>query len=124
MTNEEMKEELQRFKDEQEQVKQLVGQIGGIDENKKDRVINIVFALMILLLFLFDITRNVFKIQVPLPPLVSIELGVLLVSLKIIWMMHKQTKLEHFMFWILNSMEFRLNDIQKKINSMEKKNGK
>lgn len=125
MTNEEIREELERFKAEQDQIKQMVGQIGGIDDNKKDKAVNIVFAVMILILFTFDIFRNVFKLEVPLPPLVSIELGILLVSLKIIWMMHKQTKLEHFMFWILNSMEFRLNDVQKKINRIDKNsNGK
>ncbi len=50
----------------------------------------------------------------------SIEIGVLLVSLKIIWMMHKQTKVEHFQFWILNSIEFRLNDMSKKIEKIRK----
>ena len=49
----------------------------------------------------------------------SLGLGVLLVSVKIVWMIHKQAKVEHFQFWILNSIEFRLNDIAKTINRIE-----
>jgi len=44
----------------------------------------------------------------------------LLVSIKIIWMMHKSTKVEHFQFWILNSIEFRLNDVAKQVRQLEK----
>ena len=55
----------------------------------------------------------------PLPPLFSIELGVLLVSVKIIWMIHKQGRVEHFQFWILNSIEFRLNEITKSVRRLE-----
>jgi len=45
----------------------------------------------------------------------------LLVSIKIIWMIHKQGKLEHFQFWILNSIEFRLNDVSRRMKDIEKK---
>ena len=54
--------------------------------------------------------------------MLTLEIGVLLVSVKIIWMIHKQTKVEHFQFWILNSIEFRLNAISKKLTQIEKKN--
>jgi hypothetical protein len=43
------------------------------------------------------------------------------VSLKIIWMIYKQTKVEHFQFWILNSIEFRLNNVSKQLNDIEEK---
>ncbi|MFC1504857.1 hypothetical protein ACFL6D_05520 [Spirochaetota bacterium] len=42
-------------------------------------------------------------------------------SIKIIWMLHKQTKVEHFQFWILNSIEFRINDISKQIQDLKSK---
>jgi len=35
-------------------------------------------------------------------------------------MIHRQTKVEHFQFWILQSIEFRLNDLSKKIKNIEK----
>ena len=49
-----------------------------------------------------------------------VELGILLVSVKIVWMIHKQTKVEHFQFWILNSIEFRLNDLSNRLRSIER----
>jgi hypothetical protein len=48
-------------------------------------------------------------------------MAVLLVSVKIVWMIHKGTKLEHFQFWVLSSIEFRLNDLSKHIREIEKK---
>ena len=51
----------------------------------------------------------------------SIELAVLLVSIKIIWMIHKGTKVEYFQFWVFNSIEFHLNDLSKHVREIEKR---
>lgn len=37
-----------------------------------------------------------------------------------IWMMHNQMKVEHFQFWRLHSIEFRINSISKKVSQIEK----
>ena len=55
-----------------------------------------------------------------LPSNISIEIGILLVSIKIVWMIHSQGKYNHFVFWILNSIEYRINDISKKLCAIEK----
>lgn len=34
-------------------------------------------------------------------------------------MIHKQMKVEHFQFWILNSIEYRINEISKKLIKIE-----
>jgi hypothetical protein len=73
------------------------------------------------ILFCLDLLRHLFHIELPLPQMFSVELAVLLVSIKIIWMIHKGTKVEHFQFWVLNSIEFRLNDVSKHIREIEKK---
>ncbi len=39
------------------------------------------------------------------------------------WMIHKQARVEHFQFWILNSIEFRLNDVSKKLSRIEEQMG-
>lgn len=31
---------------------------------------------------------------------------------------NKQTKVEHFQFWILNSIEFRLNNLSREMNEI------
>ena len=53
--------------------------------------------------------------------LISLELGVLLVSIKIVFMIHSQQKVNHFEFWILNSIEYRMNDISKMVRKMERR---
>ncbi len=116
-----LREELEEFKKEKEQIRQFVGQIGGTGSEKNDKIFNFVFICAIILLFSMDILRHLFAWHMPfLPAMLSLEIGVLLVSIKIIWMIHKQTKVEHFQFWILNSIEFRLNDMAKRIRGIEK----
>ncbi len=114
-----LRDELEQFCKEKEQIKRLVGQIGGTKSNRRDAVFNAIFMALILALFVVDLLRHVVHIDVPLPPLFSLELGVLLVSVKIIWMIHKQTKVEHFQFWILNSIEFRLNELGRRLRTIE-----
>ncbi len=115
-----LKAELDQFKKEKEKIRKLMGQIGGKNTEKRDKRINHVFIALILILFLLDMARHVVHIEIPLPPLFSLQIGILLVSMKIIWMMHKSTKVEHFQFWILNSIEYRLNDVAKQLRSLEK----
>jgi hypothetical protein len=115
-----LKAELDQFKKEKEKIRQLMGQIGGKDAEKKDRFANWVFIIAIVLLAINDILHHVFHIPTPVSVDFSIGLAVLLVSIKIIWMMHKATKVEHFQFWILNSIEYRLNDVAKQLRKLEK----
>ena len=121
MDTKELLEELEQFRKEKERIRMLVGQIGGKYSQKRDHIINIAFIVAMLILFLLDLLRHMFHINVPLPQMFSIELAVLLVSIKIIWMIHKGTKVEHFQFWVLNSIEFRLNDVTKRLREIDKK---
>ena len=34
-------------------------------------------------------------------------------------MIHKQSKVEHFQFWILSSIEFRLTELAKDVRSLK-----
>lgn len=116
-----LREEVEHFRKEQRKVRNVVGQIGGRVSAKRDKTITIIFTVAIVVLFLVDILRHLLGLDIPLPQLFSVQLGILLVSIKIIWMIHKQAKVEHFQFWILNSIEFRLNDIAKRLREIEKK---
>jgi len=115
-----LKRELEQFKKEKDAIRKIVGQIGGVKADARDRLITRGFIAAIITLFVLDVLRHLLHLDVPLPPLFSLELGVLFVSLKIVWMMHRQAKVEHFQFWILNSIEFRLNDVAKKLQQIEK----
>jgi hypothetical protein len=114
-------EELEQFRQEKERIRRLVGQIGGKQSQRRDNIINVVFIVAMIVLFLLDLLRHLFHVDMPLPQMFSLELAVLLVSIKIIWMIHKGTKVEHFQFWVLNSIEFRLNDVSKRLRELDKK---
>ncbi len=116
-----LRKELEDFQKEKEKIRQLVGQIGGKNLAKRDRIINILFIALIAIVFTIDILRYFTSFYIPLPPLLLIDLGVFLVSIKIIWMIHKQSKVEHFQFWILSAMEWRLNEIITELKEHHKK---
>ena len=115
-----LKAELDQFKKEKEKIRKLMGQIGGKNAEKKDRQVNLFFIIAISTLAFNDLLHQVFGMPTFIPTFFSLELAVLLVSVKIIWMMHKATKVEHFQFWILNSIEFRLNDMAKQLRTLGK----
>ena len=115
-----LKAELDQFKKEKERIRKLMGQVGGKHTAKVDKYMNSIFITAICLIAINDVLHHFFHIETPIPTLFSLEVGVLLVSIKIIWMMHKASKVEHFQFWILNSIEFRLNDVSKQLNKLEK----
>lgn len=117
---EELECELKAYQEERERIKQLMGQIGSSSDIKRDKVVNWVFIVLIILLLTFDIARHFLHWDnIPLPPLFSIEIGVLLVSIKIIWMINRQSKVDHFQFWILNSIEFRINNLSRQLNEVQ-----
>ena len=99
----------------------LVGQIGGKHSQKHDNIFNVAFILAMTTLLTMDLLHHIWDVHVPINSLLSIQLAVLLVSVKIIWMIHRSTKVEHFQFWVLNSIEFRLNDLSKHIRAIEAK---
>ncbi|MCP4376686.1 MAG: hypothetical protein GY794_10995 [bacterium] len=114
-------EELKQFKVEKEKIRAVVGQIGGKASKRTERTINIVFVSAVLGLFVFDIIRHVYHVATDvLPPMLALSLGVFLVSIKIVWMIHRQSKVDHFQFWILNSIEYRLNDMSARVRNITK----
>ncbi|MDA3948615.1 MAG: hypothetical protein PF508_05250 [Spirochaeta sp.] len=109
--------EIDEYNKERDRIRAMLGRIGGRSYSKKDMVINIVFLIAILTLFTLELTTKF------LPAYISIEISVLLVSVKIVWMIHSQHRFNHFQFWVLNSIEFRVNDMQKKVSSIERRVG-
>ena len=116
---ESLQEELESYKKEKEKIRKIVGAIGGRVQSKYDVWINIILVFSMIILFGVAIMHHVFHVNVFLPATFYIELGMLLLSLKIIWMVHNQMKVNHFQFWILNSIEFRLNAVAKKLKDLD-----
>lgn len=101
-------------------MRKILGQIGGKSSKKKDTAINILFLVLVIGLFSFNIIREIFELSFfGITPFISIEIAILLISIKIIWMINRQQKVDHFQFWILNSIEFQINLISKRIRELE-----
>ena len=111
---EEILREINEYNKERDQIKMMLGKIGGTAYSSVDMIINILFLSIILFLFILELTTHW------LPSYISLEVSVLLVSIKIVWMIHSQYKFNHFQFWILNSIEYRMNSIAGKMKKMEK----
>ncbi len=114
-----LREELASYKNEKEKLRNMLGQIGGKTGNVS-KVVMSVFVATVIILFLLDLYKNLF-IYENWSGVLTVEIGLFLVSIKLIWMMHLQTKVSHFQFWILNAIEFKVNRISKKINELERK---
>jgi hypothetical protein len=115
MQNDRMQEELEDFKREQARVRQVLGRVGGKSQAKIDMAINMAILGIIIALFVLEALTDW------IPTLVSLEIGILLVSVKIVWMIHTNSRAYHFQFWVLNSIEFRVNEISKTIRSIEER---
>ncbi len=109
-----LREEIAEYNKERDRIKYVIGNIGGKRYSKVDTIVNVVFVLIIIVLFILEVAIHF------IPTFLSLEIGVLLISAKIIWMIHSQQKTNHFQFWILNSIEFRMNEIIKRVKAIEK----
>lgn len=118
-----LEEELRSYREEKEKIRRLIGRIGGEEDRRRDRLVHVIFLTLLTLLLAVDALHYLYPGVKVLPTLVTLELAILLVSLKIIWMIHRQAKVDHFQFWILNAIEFRLNEVVQRLRSMER-NGK
>lgn len=107
-------EELKEFEKEKDRIRQIVGKIGGKDNVQVKRVNSLLIGMIIALLFMGGVLR---KMSLELTMYLAILLGII----KIIWMLYETKKSSHFQFWILNSIEVRINEMANKINKIEKK---
>lgn len=107
-------EELKEFEKEKDRIRQIVGKIGGKNNTQVKRVNSLLIGMIIALLFMGGVLR---KMSLELTMYLAILLGIT----KIIWMLYETKKSNHFQFWILNSIEVRINEMANKISKIEKK---
>ena len=117
-----LREELAQFRAEKEKIRDVIGQIGGQANQSKERLVNITFLSLVGALFVFDVIIHMAGWDIPgLSPAFLLSVAVLLVSVKIIWMIHRQAKIDHFQFWILNSIDFQISMISRRLGVLETK---
>lgn len=111
--DEHLRHELDEFKKEKERIRNIVGEIGG-KNNKQHKIVNFIFLILIGILLMLGVVLQ--KITLFL----TLEIVVLLGIFKIIWMFYESQRASHFQFWILNSLEFKLNEIERRVKRIEK----
>lgn len=103
-----LKKEIEEFHKEKERVRAIVGSIGGVP-SLNTKFANIVFILFALgFVGVSLVTHGTLR-------LAMIEAGVVLLSLKFVYLIHNQARVNHFQLWILSSIEWQINDLSKRI---------
>ena len=108
-----LKEDLNEFLKEKEEMRDIIGKIGGSNYSQ-DRLMTTLFAGIILVIVVTGIILR------RLSPTLTISLSILIATFKIIWMQQQSQKSMHFQFWILNSIEIRINELDKRQRKLEK----
>ena len=112
-----LKEEIERFREEKQRVRAIVGKIGGVPAFNT-KIFNIIFVTLVVISLAISLIT-----EVPRTRLAMIELAVAALSLKLIFLINKQARVNHFQLWILSSLEWRLNEIMKAIEANSKSTG-
>ena len=99
-----LKWELEHFEHEKERVRTIIGKIGGMPKSRT-KLMNSLFLAVIVAAGVVSIFTGD-KIR-----LLMIELTTVMLSFKIIYMIHVQERVNHFKFWILSAIEWRINEI-------------
>jgi len=103
-----LRQELEHFQQEKERVRAIIGKIGGVPKFRT-KLINAIFIIVIAVSVIISIVGGD-KLR-----LLMIELAMVTLSVKIIYLIHCQMRINHFKFWILSSIEWQLTELKKQI---------
>lgn len=98
-----LRQALEHFEHEKERVRDIIGKIGGVPKFRT-RLINTIFIAVVL----FAGAVSIFSRELRL---LMVELTTIMLSVKIIYMIHIQMRVNHFKFWILSAIEWRINEM-------------
>ena len=109
-----LKQALENFEQEKERVRAIIGSIGGVPQFRT-KLINVLFIVIIIVAGVISIVSGD-KLR-----LLMIELTMVMLSVKIIYMIHIQMRVNHFKFWILSAIEWRINEMTVQLKQLNKK---
>lgn len=101
-------DEIENFKKEKERVRAIVGNIGGMP-TVHAKLFNIFFAVLIVALLIAGFFLEGRAHQILL------DVALTALSVKIIYLIHSQARVNHFQLWILSSLEWKLNELDRLI---------
>ncbi len=109
---EDLRVELQNYEKEKENIRLMLGKVGGVP-SFHSKLINILFIIALVATLVVSILVHNSSVR-----LLMLELASAAVSIKIIYLIHCLTKVNHFKFWMLSSIEWRLNQMMKEIRKI------
>ena len=108
----ELKQSLENFQQEKERVRLILGKIGGVPRFHT-RLINAIFFAIIL-------AAGTISVFVEKWRLLMVELTTVMLSVKIIYLIHCQMRVNHFKLWILSAIEWRISELMIRVKRLEK----
>jgi hypothetical protein len=108
-----LRQSLEHFEREKERVRAIIGSIGGVPKFRT-KLANVVFIVVILAAGIVSVIGGE-KWR-----LLMVELTTVMLSVKIIYMIHIQMRVNHFKFWILSAIEWRINEMMAEIRRLKK----
>ncbi|HOO78482.1 MAG TPA: hypothetical protein PLI51_09510 [bacterium] len=109
---EDLLQEVNDFRKEKEQVRAIVGKIGGVP-SRTTKVLNGAFIVFLAVILTFSVFIDDARIHWTL-----VDIAIFAVSLKLIYLIHKQSQVNHLQTWILSSLEWRINEILKEMREL------
>jgi len=106
-------QEVEDYKQEKERVREIVGKVGGVPTSTT-RFLNIIFVVFVLADLAISLLSEG-KLR-----LAMVELAIFAISLKLIYLIHKQSRVNHLHTWILSSLEWRINEVLEEIRVKKK----
>jgi len=94
-----------------EKLRKMLGSLGG-KPTKKDKFFNIIFLILVICLFAVELFWR------KLVGTVALDFAILLISLKLIYLMHSQARVNHYQFWILTAIEMKTTMILEQMQKM------
>ncbi|MBU1862500.1 MAG: hypothetical protein KKH94_02410 [Candidatus Omnitrophica bacterium] len=110
-----LRQEIENFQKEKERVRLIVGQIGGMPTISV-KIFNFIFFVFIIACFVVSLMSK------GTLSLLMIDLGIAALAVKLIILMHYQSRVNHFQLWILSSIEWRLNELIKETKKIKENN--
>ena len=104
-----LRHEIERFRREKERVRAIVGRIGGVPSSHS-RVINysIVALIVTCLVVSLYVEHTVVR-------LAMVEIALAILSLKLIYLINGQMRVNHFQLWVLTSLEWRMVEMLREL---------
>ncbi|HOO60370.1 MAG TPA: hypothetical protein PLF44_07460 [Candidatus Mcinerneyibacteriales bacterium] len=109
----ELREEIEHFKSEKERVRKIVGSIGGMP-TINTKLFNTVFLILVVALLIASFFTE------GRAHLILSDLAIFFVSLKVMYLVHQEARVNHFKLWVLNSLEWRVNEIAREMREVKK----